>query len=209
MARPREFDPEVAMTQAMELFWNVGFEEATLSKLLKSMKITKGSFYKAFQDKKSVYLQALDRYDATVVSGTVSFLGDPENGTGRERIRALFQRVESSAQTDGDRMGCFLCNAMVDKAAEGGEAEVKIQAMVGRLERAFHSALVDECSSPDRLEDAALAETAKGLLSIYFGMRVLGRAGLAASMAGDCVRQAERLISAALSEAGGQAPAAN
>lgn len=189
MARPREFDPDVAMDRAMTLFWDVGYEEASLAELLSAMEITKGSFYKAFRDKQSVYLAALDRYNDNVISGTVAYLGDPSAGSGRARILGLFGRVAAAVKADGDRLGCFLCNAMIDRAAGGGEAETKLQAMTHRLEGGFRRALLD-----DGFEETTARATARGLLSAYFGLRVLGRAGLSAEMAADCIGQVERLL---------------
>jgi TetR/AcrR family transcriptional repressor of nem operon len=190
MARPREFDPEEAMDRAMGLFWDVGYEEASLAELLVAMEISKGSFYKAFQDKQSIYLASLDRYNSKVISGTVAYLGDTAAGTGRERILGLFAMVTDAVKKDGDRLGCFLCNALIDKAAEGGEAESKLQAMVHRLENAFFKALRDD----GLIEESQARETARGILSAYFGLRVLGRAGLSSEMAADCIRQVEWLL---------------
>ena len=190
MARPREFDAEEAMDKAMRLFWDVGYEDASLSELLATMEITKGSFYKAFQDKHSIYLAALDRYDETVISETVRYLSDRNLGSGRTRILGLFGKVAELATRDGDRMGCLLCNALVDKAAEGGETEAKLQAMVLRLENGLFRALMERAGA----DEVLARETARGLLSIYLGLRVLGRAGLSAAMAGDCIRQVERLL---------------
>ncbi|WP_422376924.1 TetR/AcrR family transcriptional regulator [Roseibium sp.] len=188
MARPREFDPEIAMDRAMALFWDVGYEEASLAELLSAMEITKGSFYKAFQDKQSIYLAALDRYNDQVVSGTVAFLTDVSQGTGCDRILGLFGRISEAVQRDGDRLGCFLCNAMIDKAG-GGEAEARLQAMTRRLEGAFQRALLD-----DGWDTKTAQRTARGILSAYFGLRVLGRAGLSSDMAADCIGQVERLL---------------
>ena len=190
MARPREFDPDVAMDKAMTLFWDVGYEEASLAELLAVMEITKGSFYKAFHDKQSIYLTSLDRYNDKVVSGTVAFLSDKSNGSGRDRILGLFGKVAEAIDQDGDRLGCFLCNALVDKAAEGGEAEAKLQAMVHRLENAFFKALREDAE----IDEGVARETARGILSAYFGLRVLGRAGLSTQMAEDCIRQVEWLL---------------
>lgn len=190
MARPREFDPEVAMDKAMGLFWDVGYEEASLAELLTTMGITKGSFYKAFRDKHSVYLAALDRYNEKVIGSTVLFLADASQGPGRKRIQDLFNVVAERAQRDGDRLGCFLCNALVDKAAEGGEAERKLQTMVKRLETAFFKALTEEPGSNGTIA----RETARGVLSAYFGLHVLGRAGLSPEMAEDCIRQVAWLL---------------
>lgn len=188
MARPREFDPEIAMDRAMALFWDVGYEEASLAELLSAMEITKGSFYKAFQDKQSIYLAALDRYNDNVVSGTVSYLTDQREGSGHQRILGLFGRIAEAVRRDGDRLGCFLCNAMIDKAG-GDEAEARLQAMTRRLEGAFQRALLD-----DGWDDTRAQATARGILSAYFGLRVLGRAGLSADMAADCIGQVKRLL---------------
>jgi len=190
MARPREFDPDEAMDKAMGLFWDVGYEEASLTELLAAMEITKGSFYKAFQDKQSIYLATLDRYNDKVISGTVGYLTNPAEGSGRTRILGLFDKVAQAVAQDGDRLGCFLCNALIDKAAEGGEAEDKLQAMVHRLETAFYKALRDD----GQLQESDARETARGILSAYFGLRVLGRAGLSREMAADCIRQVEWLL---------------
>lgn len=190
MARPREFDADEAMDKAMGLFWDVGYEEASLTELLAAMEITKGSFYKAFQDKHSIYLATLDRYNDKVISGTVGYLTNPAEGSGRMRILGLFAKVAQAVEQDGDRLGCFLCNALIDKAAEGGEAEDKLQAMVHRLENAFYRALQDD----GQLQEKDARETARGILSAYFGLRVLGRAGLSNEMAADCIRQVEWLL---------------
>lgn len=177
----------------MGLFWDLGYEEASLARLLKAMRITRGSFYKAFKDKKAVYFATLDRYDRQVVSSTVAFLGNPENGSGRDRILSLLTKIADMAEADGDRLGCFLCNAMAGKAAQGGEIEHRLQAMAYRLEAAFQKALEDDLPQSD-CESARAGETARALLALYFGMRVLGRAGLAGRMARDCVAQADNLI---------------
>lgn len=194
MARPREFDPDTAITDAMRLFWDLGYEDASLACLLEAMKITKGSFYKAFTDKKSVYLKALDHYDDKVVGRTVRNLMDTDQGSGTDRILALFESVAASARSDGDRSGCFLCNALIDRAAHDAEIEERLQVMVFRLENGFRTALED---MPHRPDPEWVRATARGVLSSYFGLRVLGKAGLSRTMADDCVAQVRRLISPA------------
>ncbi len=191
MARPREFDLEAALTGAMRLFWSRGYEESSLSNLLAAMKITKGSFYKAFSDKRAVYLQALEHYEDQVVKVTVKGLMDSSRGPGDARIIGLFKMIASAAHQDGDRMGCFLCNALIDRAVQDAEVEEKLQAMVFRLENGFRAALD---SIPGHPGPDWVHETARGVLSLYFGLRVLGKAGLSDTMAEDCVKQVTRLI---------------
>ncbi|NIQ96073.1 MAG: helix-turn-helix transcriptional regulator, partial [Desulfuromonadales bacterium] len=79
MARPREFDVDEALDRAMGVFWLKGYEGTSLQDLLKAMKIARGSLYKAFEDKHSIYLAALDRYDQTEVEEGIAFLSDPKS----------------------------------------------------------------------------------------------------------------------------------
>ena len=67
MARPREFDIEEAVTHAMAVFWEHGYDATTTDQLLDGMRLTRGSLYKAFGDKKALFLRALDLYDAQEV----------------------------------------------------------------------------------------------------------------------------------------------
>ena len=63
MARPRVFDTDVALSGAMDVFWEHGYEGASRPYLLIGMHLTRGSLYKAFNDKKSLFLTVLNRYE--------------------------------------------------------------------------------------------------------------------------------------------------
>ena len=60
--RPRSYDPETALGQAMALFWDQGYTETSLDDLAQATGMNRPSLYGAFGDKKSLYLAALARY---------------------------------------------------------------------------------------------------------------------------------------------------
>jgi TetR/AcrR family transcriptional repressor of nem operon len=62
MARSKEFDPERALTKAMNLFWRFGYENTSLEALMQEMGVAKQSLYDTFGDKRSLYLKALEYY---------------------------------------------------------------------------------------------------------------------------------------------------
>lgn len=191
MARPREFDPESVMTRAMDLFWWQGYEDATLSGLLQAMGLTKGSFYKAFFDKRSVYLAALDRYAETVVADTVRFLMNGNESTGTERIRALFSSAVEAGEGPQQRRGCFLCNAAVDRAPHDPDVEERVQAMIRRLQAGFASALR---SSWPRWSDEQITSRAGALVTVYMGLRVMQKAGLGEAASSSLLARLDNLI---------------
>jgi AcrR family transcriptional regulator len=62
MGRPREFNAETALDQAMEVFWRHGYEGATIAQLTEAMGINPPSLYACFGNKEGLLKAALDRY---------------------------------------------------------------------------------------------------------------------------------------------------
>jgi TetR/AcrR family transcriptional repressor for divergent bdcA len=72
--RPRIFDREEALLQAMMLFWEQGFEATSLLQLRAAMgDISAASFYAAFESKEALYKEAVERYMGTFGRVTESF----------------------------------------------------------------------------------------------------------------------------------------
>ena len=172
MARPREFDVEKALDSAMSVFWKKGYEGASLQDLLEAMNIARGSLYKAFDDKRAIYLAALDRYDETVIEDGVAFLSDPKAGDGMSRIRTMFEGVKQ----DKARRGCFMCNAAIDQAPFDDVVEARVARMLRRLEDGIAAAL-KQSRRAGRWSTKRRANTAASLLNSYMGLRVLARSG--------------------------------
>ena len=172
MARPREFDIDEALDRAMGVFWEKGYEGASLQDLLKAMQIARGSLYKAFDDKRAIYLATLDRYDETQVEKGAAYLRDPKGGDGFARIRNMFESVKK----DAARRGCFICTAAMDQARVDADVKSKVATMLQKLEEALADALRNSKRglhwSTKRRADMAAA-----LLNNYLGLRVLARSG--------------------------------
>ena len=62
MGRPREFDLDQALDQALEVFWRNGYEGASIADLTAAMGINPPSLYAAFGNKAGLFRKALDRY---------------------------------------------------------------------------------------------------------------------------------------------------
>jgi TetR/AcrR family transcriptional regulator, transcriptional repressor for nem operon len=62
MARPKEFDPDRALSKAMHLFWRLGYENTSMEALMKEMGIARQSLYDTFGDKRTLYLKAMAHY---------------------------------------------------------------------------------------------------------------------------------------------------
>ena len=60
--RPLSFDRDTALEQAMHVFWQRGYEAASITELTTAMGITAPSLYTAFGDKERLFLEAIERY---------------------------------------------------------------------------------------------------------------------------------------------------
>ncbi|WP_115526613.1 MULTISPECIES: TetR/AcrR family transcriptional regulator [Xanthomonas] len=72
MGRPRTFDRDVAVEEALHLFWEQGYESTSLSQLKAAIGggITAPSFYAAFSSKEALYKECMERYLATYAQVT-------------------------------------------------------------------------------------------------------------------------------------------
>lgn len=62
MGRPRQFDRDMALTKAMHLFWQNGFEATSLSQLKAALGISAPSFYAAFGSKEALFQETVALY---------------------------------------------------------------------------------------------------------------------------------------------------
>src|SRR4029077_10347880 len=76
MARPREFDRELALARATGIFWAQGYCSTSTEELLAAMGIGRQSLYNAFGDKRALYLEAVERYQRATTSGHLQRLKD-------------------------------------------------------------------------------------------------------------------------------------
>lgn len=174
MARPREFELDEALEGAMQIFWRQGYGATNLPDLLKAMGLTRGSFYKAFGDKRSVYLEALKRYDENNIAAAVQLLGNQELGDGRSRIEKLFEGAFDESTPENDRRGCLVCNAMVELAPSDPEVAQLTAAMSKKLQDAFAGALGADNEGANR---PALAQQAIAITNLYFGAQAMSKTG--------------------------------
>ena len=86
MGRPRGFDTDKALEEAMEVFWRHGYEGATIAELTAAMGINPPSLYAAFGSKEGLLKAALDRYAAKRAEFMRDVLSAP---TAREVVERL------------------------------------------------------------------------------------------------------------------------
>lgn len=175
MGRPREFDEDKVLDALLNVFWEKGYEGTSYADIVKATGLQKGSLYAAYGDKRSLYQQALARYDTQEVAGAVKMLSDISVPAAR-RIQALLQAPVDAAGSKKGRWGCLLCNAAVEQVPVDKQAEKSVRAGMDRLCAAIDAAL-KELPAYKRAPKLR-AGKARALLAGYFGLRILVKAGM-------------------------------
>jgi AcrR family transcriptional regulator len=172
--RPRAFDTDEALDQAMRLFWRKGFLGTSLSDLTEAMGISRPSLYAAFGNKESLFRRAVERY----FQGPAAYLQDALNEpTARKVVERLLQGVVNLV-TDPDLPGTCLwvhgalsCGGTSDPLQEEfvkqraqGHADLR-----ARLKRA-----IAECDLPAGSDADALARFVQ---TVNFGLSVQAATG--------------------------------
>lgn len=75
--RPRGFVEDEALDQAIRVFWEHGYEGASLSDLTAAMGINKPSLYSVFDSKEELFKRAVARYRDTYVAYAAGTLEEP------------------------------------------------------------------------------------------------------------------------------------
>ncbi|MFI0486239.1 TetR/AcrR family transcriptional regulator [Actinomadura sp. 9N215] len=173
MARPKQFDPEVAVDQAMDVFWRKGYAATTPQDLVDALGIGKGSLYNAFGSKHRLYAQALRRYRDNQSLALLNMLEQP--GPVKERLRKVLQAIVESDLADPDHRGCMAVNAAAEVAGVDKEAAELVRRMLDRSEQGFR-ALIEEGQRTGEIDPgrdpAALGSL---LMNTVVGMRVVAR----------------------------------
>ena len=178
MARPRGFNELEVMENLMKVFWDKGYEATTMQDLVKASGLLKGSLYGAFGDKQTIYLATLKHYNRTRMHSQIEILNG--EGSVRQKISRLFDNVIEATKRDVFAGGCLLCNASLEKAVTDKLVKNEIKTTIRRLK----IAIVDAVKKEGVNEDQA-ASLAAFIISAYFGIRVLAKAGAPAAMMGE------------------------
>ncbi|OTA14866.1 ica operon transcriptional regulator IcaR [Xenorhabdus vietnamensis] len=113
--RPLSFDRDMALQQAMELFWAKGYEGTQLVDLTAAMNINPPSFYSAFGSKKKAFYAAVELYINTVGAKVMDSLN--QAGSVREGVRAMLE-CSVDVATSNRVGGCLLILGIVNNSQE-------------------------------------------------------------------------------------------
>jgi TetR/AcrR family transcriptional repressor of nem operon len=185
MPRPKSFDEDAVLDEAVQLFWERGYEGTSLADLEARLGLGRQSLYNSFGDKQALFVKALERYERQVAEGAVAQLNAP--GAGLGEIRNFFRDSVKALTTPGPRRACLVVNTILERGSEDAEALLHCNHARTGLERTFRRALAQAKSQGELAEGLDVEATATFLVVQDYGLNVLAKTGATAEELGAAV----------------------
>jgi len=173
--RPRSFDMNDALDQALQVFATRGYHGASVGDLSAAMGLAAGSVYKAFKDKRAIFLAAFDRYlvvrrlklDAVIAAAD----------TGRGKLAKALEFYAASSCGPVGRQGCLVVSSASELALHDDQAASRVAEALAENERRLADLIEQGRSDGSIAADIDVATTARLLLCLMTGMRIVGKTG--------------------------------
>jgi TetR/AcrR family transcriptional regulator, transcriptional repressor for nem operon len=173
--RPREFDMDKALDRAIRVFCERGYHATSIGDLIDAMGIASGSIYKAFHDKRAVFLAAFDRYKSLRNDQVDQVVRTSKSG--RERLRDVLAFYADSSRGAEGRRGCLVVGSAVELAIVDREVATRVNGSLARNE-SFLADLIRQGQVDKSIsEEIDPEQTARVMVCLTQGMRVVGKAG--------------------------------
>ena len=155
------------MNRALALFWRQGYQATTLADLLQAMGISRSSFYAAFGDKRSFFIECLDLWAARTL-GLVQ--RTRVEMPPLDALQDFFQRSFVVARGAKSNWGCMLVNTVLEMAGVDDDLAARASRHLEEMQEVFQACLLDAGATPARAEELAAM-----LMLFNEGIRVSSR----------------------------------
>ncbi len=186
VGRPREFDYDQVLDAAIRQFTLTGYHGTSISLLSQATGLTAGSIYKAFSDKRGLFLAAFHRYISVNNQRLEASLAGA--GNGMQHIRILLDHYLANSSGETGRLGCMVVSTVSELASNDPEIAETIARLMQRYRQRFVRYLQQGISDGSVNADIDPQSTASLLVTLSQGLRVLGKSGLSLQQADD-IRQ--------------------
>jgi AcrR family transcriptional regulator len=174
--RPRAYDADTAIAQAMSAFWQFGYSATSLDQLSDATDMNRPSLYAAFGDKRALYLQTLDRYTERSKEGIAKAF-DPQLSLAAGLQRFYDYALASYLPSGDPARGCYLIGTAVTEALGDEEVRTRLARALrefewmveARIKQARDDGEIDATADPQALAMIALA--------VLYSMAIRSRAG--------------------------------
>ncbi|AHY51323.1 MULTISPECIES: TetR/AcrR family transcriptional regulator [Bradyrhizobium] len=174
MGRPREFDAETALDQAMEVFWRHGYEGATIAQLTEAMGINPPSLYACFGNKEGLLKAALDRYTKLRGVWMNEVVAAP---TARDVAERMLMGIADKQTDPANPPGCLLVQGGIACGTGSENVPFELAARRAQNEDQLRDRFVRAKAEGDLKPSSDPAALARYVSAVSVGMGVMASSG--------------------------------
>jgi TetR/AcrR family transcriptional regulator, transcriptional repressor for nem operon len=184
MGRPRQFDADEVLWEAVKVFWRLGYNATSVQDLVDAMKIERGSLYRTFGDKQALFCRAVEHYSGYQAARL------PAGADPMTLLRAWFANNLDDARDRSLPNGCLVINSAVEMPALPAPLQKLVNRHLGQLRRFFRRCVEAGRAAGQVPRSLDPDEKAESLLAAIIGINVMSRAGASRAQLGRIAREA-------------------
>jgi len=201
MARPRKFDEAQVIEASRDLFWDQGYAATSIDDLSAATGLGRGSFYKAFGDKRSMFLRSLELYSAEAFDGIRAELRNPDLSA-YDRLVGHVRAAAADIASDTNRRGCLLAKSAAELSSTDPVVAKQVKRTLDGWLRELTATISAAQTDGDIPSDTDAKSMASLLLAVLRGMEALRKGGASAATIKLAAEQAVALLAVSPPAAG-------
>ncbi|GGU25437.1 TetR/AcrR family transcriptional regulator [Lentzea flava] len=178
MARsgPRTFDRDAALEAATLVFWEHGYSGTSISQLTAAMKINPPSLYAAFGDKRALFTEVVNRYNATYGRFMADAFAEETTATGL--VHRLIMGAAEHYAEGSHPPGCLVIAAAANNSPGNAEVSIELADRRNANRDLLQSRIADAIRSGELPADTDARGLATYVVAVIQGMSQQARDGV-------------------------------
>jgi AcrR family transcriptional regulator len=174
--RPKGFIHDEALDRAVEMFWEHGYEGVDVDRIARAVNVTKPALYRAFGDKATLLLKAVERYTMTYGAPKMAaFQAEPDI---HKALTGLFEATINTATGDA-RGGCMMAAAALGQSERVAEIRSCAAKAFTSSADIFAKRFEQEIKAGNLPRTPSARVRGRALVDLLQGLQVRAKAGIA------------------------------
>ncbi len=173
--RPKGFIPTEALDRAVEMFWAHGYEGVDVERIAGAVNVTKPALYRAFGDKSTLLLKAVEHYAITYGAPLLAaFQTEPDI---RKAVTAFCEAAVDTAT--GEARGCMMVAAALGQSERVAEIRSFLAKSLTASADVFAQRFEREMKAGNLTRTPSARVRSRALIDLIQGLRLRAKAGIA------------------------------
>ena len=175
VGRPSIFSIENAKKIALNLFWQHGYEETSLTDLTQAMGINRSSFYRAFESKEALFHACIETYMEEELKFIPTALTQPNI---KDCIADIFSNSIHLMTMHTPSRGCLIVQGILNCSDQNQEIAHYLKQNRMQIENLVRKRVQQAQVKQEIKSDQSAVDITKTIMTIYCGLSIQAASGI-------------------------------